>query len=77
MFMHYTFPYAWSNPELSEEKLALAVLERGLFSDLCKLALQIGMPAVQAARGQLPPNRLRDAALERMLRNIDAGFAQD
>ncbi len=75
--MQYTFPYAWSNPTLSQEKLALAVLERGLFGDLCKLALQIGVPAVRAAHKQLPPHSLRDAALERMLRNIEAGFAQD
>ena len=74
--MNFTFPYAWSNPDLSQEKLVLAVLERGLFNDVCKLALQIGVPAVQAARQQLTPEPLRDAALERMLRNIEAGFAQ-
>lgn len=74
--MNFTFPYAWSNPAMPQEKLALAVLERGLFGDVCKLTLQIGVPAVQAARKQLTPNRLRDTALERMLRNIEAGFAQ-
>lgn len=74
--MNFTFPYAWSNPDLPQERLALAVLERCLFRDVCKLALLIGVPAVQAARLKLAPEPLRDIALERMLRNIEAGFAQ-
>ena len=72
----FTFPYAWSNPGLSQEKLVFAVLERGLFEDLCRLALRIGVPALRAAQRKLPAEPLRDAALERMLSNIAAGFSR-
>lgn len=73
--MNFTFPYAWSNPALPQEKLVRAVLERALFDDVCKLVLQIGLPAVHAARRQITPNGLRDKALDRMLRNIEAANA--
>ena len=62
---------------MAQDKLVAAVLERGLFPDLCLLAREIGVPALQSARTALKPNPLRDAALDRMLRNIEAGFAGD
>lgn len=72
----FTFPYAWSNPSLPQDKLVAAVLERGLFEDLCRLALEIGLPALRAAWRKLPAEPLRDVALERMLGNIAAGFSR-
>jgi len=68
----YIFPYNWSNPAMAEDKLVAAALDRCLFDDLCLLALRHGVPALQAARGHLAPDRLRDRSLDRMLRNIEA-----
>lgn len=69
------FPYNWSNPAMAEDKIVAAALDRCLFDDLCLLALRHGIPALQAARGRLAPDPLRDRSLDRMLRNIEAGFA--
>ena len=33
-----TFPYDWSNPEISDEALIINVLERGIFHDICIIA---------------------------------------
>ena len=71
----YVFPYNWSNPAMAEDKIVTAALDRGLFDDLCLLALRHGVPALQSARGRLAPDPLRDRSLDRMLRNIEAGFA--
>ncbi len=68
------FPYNWSNPDLAEDKIVAAALDRGLFDDLCLLALRHGMPALRAARARMTPDPLRDVSLDRMLRNIEAGF---
>ena len=70
----YIFPYNWSNPALEEDKVVAAALDRGLFDDLCLLALRHGVPALRAARSRLTPDPLRDVSLDRMLRNIEAGF---
>ena len=70
----YIFPYNWSNPDMAREKLIAAALDRGLFDDLCLLALRYGMPTLRAARARLTPDPLRDVSLDRMLRNIAAGF---
>ncbi len=68
------FPYAWSNPSVSDEKLITLVLDRGMFDDVCRLALALGVPALRAAVRALPPDAGRDVALERMLRNIEIGL---
>ena len=73
--MNLAFPYAWSNPSLPRDKLLAAVLERGLFEDLCRVARDAGLPALRAARARIEPDALRDKALDRMLRNIESGFA--
>lgn len=70
------FPYAWSNPAVSDEKLVTLVLDRGMFDDVCRLALKLGVPALRAAVRALPPDAERDVALNRMLRNIEAGLSR-
>ena len=70
------FPYAWSNPAVSDEKLAALVLDRGMFDDVCRVALKLGVPALRLAVRGLPPDAERDVALERMLRNIEIGLGR-
>ena len=72
-----SFPYAWSNPNLSHHKVVAAVIDRGMFGDLCKLALQIGVPAIRAAHQRMKADPERDVAIRRMMRNIEIGLATD
>ncbi len=70
------FPYAWSNPSLSDEKVIAAALDRAMFDDVCSLAMELGVPALRAAAEKLTPDPQRDVALERMLRNIQIGISR-
>lgn len=71
-----TFPYDWSNSSIRDEALILKVLQYGIFEDVCRICAHFGLDAVLPyasrlqARGDAPP------ALERMLRNIEKGFAR-
>jgi DNA-binding Xre family transcriptional regulator len=67
-----SFPYNWPNPAMSFDAMIAAILERGLFEDVLEAVRYWGLERVQlAARKQsLLPQ------VERMLRNIEAGFSK-
>lgn len=53
-----TFPYDWSNTDISDEAFALNVLERGIYVDICKVAAHYGLPALEKQIARL----LKDVA---------------
>lgn len=68
--LRLSFPYNWSNPDMSAEAMMQAILERGLFDDVLEAARYWGLGRLQAvAQGlSIAPS------VQRMLRNIASGF---
>ncbi len=69
--LRLSFPYNWSNPAMSADAMMLAILERGLFDDVLEAARYWGLARLQAVAKDHSPS----LAVQRMLRNIEAGFA--
>lgn len=69
--LELSFPYDWSNGDISEDALIINVLERGIFSDICRICAHFGVENVERVRARLPIN---NASLDRMLSNIKKGF---
>ena len=67
-------PYGWSNRNLSDEKVIALALSQPVFVFICRLARKVGAPVLRDAAAKLEPDRLRDLALARMLRNIETGL---
>ena len=67
-------PYGWSNRNLSDEKVIALALSQPVFVFICRLAFKVGVPVLRDAAAKLEPDRLRDLALARMLRNIETGL---
>ena len=68
--LRLNFPYNWSNSTMSHEAMIDAILERGLFEDVLEAARYWGIERLQNAA----KNRAVTPSLQRMLRNIAAGF---
>ena len=66
-----SFPYDWSNGDISDNALIINVLERGIFLDICRICAHFGIENVERVRAGLPTN---NASLNRMLSNIKKGF---
>lgn len=71
-----TFPYDWSNPNISDEALILNVLARGLFEDICRICVYFGIGEVERIYTAMPPPAIANPALPRILSNIKQGFAR-
>lgn len=73
-----SFPYDWSNSAMGADQLIAAVLERGIFSDVLAVTRHYGLRRVQKTYDKMQVQSgttpLRDRSLDRMLRNIEAGF---
>jgi len=69
-----SFPYDWSNPNISDFALIWKVLEHEIFEDVMRVCWYFGMDAVQEVHRQMPCNNIRDQILARMLDNIQTGF---
>ncbi|NJS37421.1 MAG: helix-turn-helix transcriptional regulator [Brachymonas sp.] len=69
--LRLNFPYNWSNPAMSADAKMAAILERGLFEDVLEAARYWGLRRLQA----VAKNQVLAPSVERMLRNISAGFA--
>jgi transcriptional regulator with XRE-family HTH domain len=69
-----SFPYNWSNSSMPTDSVIAAVLERGIFADVLEVARYYGVAKVKQ---QLKPGQqdLSGLTLQRMLGNIEAGFA--
>lgn len=67
-----SFPYDWSNPDIEDDTLIILVAERGFFVDLCTVCAQFGIDRVRSLAALINP---APPALERMLSNIEKGFA--
>lgn len=83
--MQLSFPYDWSNPDIPDQSLIWAVLQRGIFDDVCRICFFYGQERVRdEAQAMLAdmrddPSRLAEAGfaeatLNRMLSNIEMGF---
>ncbi len=70
-----SFPYDWSNPDISGEALVLNVLERGIFNDICKMCAHYGIANVESMCVHLNADPLAVRSRQRMLDNIKKGFA--
>lgn len=69
--LRLSFPYNWSNPAMSADAMMAAILERGLFEDVLEAARYWGLERLQAAA----KNQALTPSVQRMLRNISAGFS--
>jgi DNA-binding Xre family transcriptional regulator len=69
-----SFPYNWSNSAMPADSVIAAVLERGIFVDVLEVARYYGLAKVKQ---QFKPGQqdLSARTLQRMLGNIEAGFA--
>ncbi len=70
--LRLNFPYNWSNPAMSPEAMMVAILERGLFEDVLEAARYWGLERLQTAANE----QALSPTVQRMLRNIAAGFAE-
>ncbi len=68
--LRLSFPYNWSNPNMSVDAMMLAILERGLFDDVLEAARYWGLERLQAVANKHLPT----PTVQRMLRNITVGF---
>lgn len=71
-----SFPYDWSNPNISDDALILNVLERGIYLDYCKVAAQYGLPAIERQIIHLSDEVSASASFTRMLNNLKIGFSR-
>lgn len=71
-----SFPYDWSNPDISDDALILNVLARGIFEDVCRICMHFGVDAAERLYLEMPPTGVADPAIPRMLSNIRKGFAR-
>ena len=70
--LHLSFPYDWSNSEIGDEALILAVLERGIFEDLCKACHHYGVARLRQLMSDAP-HLATQSSLIRKLHNIERG----
>jgi transcriptional regulator with XRE-family HTH domain len=70
--LQLSFPYDWSNPDMSDSVLIGKVVERGLFEDMVKIAVRFGIaPLRRAVTAFIARNRAAAPGLTRMLANIE------
>jgi len=71
-----SFPYDWSNPAISDEALIINVLNRGIFSDICRVCAYFGLDVVRTVASGLQKSASANKSLTRMLCNIHKGFSR-
>ena len=71
-----SFPYGWSNPAISDEALIINVLNRGIFSDICRVCAYFGLEVVRSVASDLQKSACANKSLARMLCNINKGFSR-
>lgn len=71
-----SFPYDWSNPEISDEALIINVLERGIYEDICRVCAAYGLEVVDHFRVNVIAGENSNPSLARMFSNIEKGFAR-
>lgn len=59
-----SFPYHWSNPNITDRALLLKIVEHGIFTDVLDAAFFYGIDSVELAtetafNGEAPPYMLR------------------
>lgn len=70
-----SFPYDWSNSSMPDALLIDKVVERGLFEDMVKIAVQYGTePLRRSVNLFSAKNPLAEPSLCRMLGNIEKGL---
>lgn len=69
-----SFPYNWSNSAMPADRVISAVLERGIFADVLEVARYYGIARVRRLCNAAPED-LSTRTVQRMLGNIEAGFA--
>jgi hypothetical protein len=74
--LNLSFPYDWSNPNISDDALILNVLKRGIYEDICRVCACYGLDAVERHALGLREPPYRGVSLARMLSNIKKGFAR-
>lgn len=73
-----SFPYHWSNSNISEDALIINVLERGIFEDIAIICARYGFKKVKSISTNLQSNSIYlERTLNRMLTNISKAFHYD
>ena len=73
----YRYVDDWSNPEMPEDALIAAVIERELFEDVCLVCLHFGFDRVESIYARLVADKSLSevtSSIPRMLENIKRGF---
>jgi hypothetical protein len=74
--LNLSFPYDWSNPDISDEVLILTVLRRGIYEDICRVCAYFGFADVERLASHLNGAVGEGLSLPRMIDNIKKGFAR-
>ena len=74
--LNLSFPYDWSNPAISDEALIINVLNRGIFSDICRICAYFGLNVVRSVASDLQKSACANKSLARMFCNINKGFSR-
>jgi hypothetical protein len=72
--LNLSFPYDWSNPNISDDALIINVLSRGHYSDICRICAYFGFDVVDRLASSENGVLISNSSLERMLANIQKGF---
>lgn len=74
--LNLSFPYDWSNPDISDEALILNVLRRGIYTDICRICAHFGFADVERLASSLRGSAIGNTSLSRMLGNARKGFVR-
>lgn len=69
-----SFPYDWSNRNMSPDLLIAKVLQRGIFLDVAKVSIYYGIERVRAVAHTLPDDVQQRHRFWRSLDNIETGI---
>lgn len=75
--INLSFPYDWSNPEISDETLIYTVLKNTVYVDLVKLIMAYGIDRIQYVYDNNQWNHLTQKILDRMIHNATIGLSSD
>jgi hypothetical protein len=73
--LNISFPYDWSNPNMSKEVLIAKVIERGIFEDIAKISIAFGIESIEPQVAIfLQENPFAKVTFDRMIANIKRGL---
>lgn len=72
--LELSFPYDWSNPDISDESLIFSILKRGIFEDLCKACAYFGIEKIEIVLNESFFSAQEEKDIKNSILNIKRGF---